>query len=42
MELFFAKDAISANKIKKDKNITYDLVVTDIEHVVENIVSLIE
>ncbi len=42
VELFFAKDAISANKLKKDKNITYDLVVTDIEHVVENIVSLIE
>ncbi len=42
VELFFAKDIQSANKIKLDKEISYDFVITDIEHVVDNIITLIE
>lgn len=42
VELFFSKDVASANKLKTDKNITYDFVITDIEHVVESITDLIE
>ncbi len=42
VELFFAKDVLNANKLKTEKNINYDLVITDIEHAVESIIDLIE